>query len=298
MPSEISWPELILSTGWMAKLDRLAHSRFGQQGLAEEASTYVIHRLSEDNWARCRTFSGQSRAETFAQVLAVNLLEEFARKRFGRPRPPTWLQREGELWVRLWKMVCLERQLVPSVIDRLCADKQREPSFIQRTITVIKARLPWCGDSAREIPAACLVVDNSDEPHPEQVDLSTEQSLDKAQWEDALLVIHQLLLSAQNPSMQGMKSESSKNSDLIMQPDTALQLQQRLDLNDEERLLLKMVYQDGLKLNVVAQAMNLPAYQPGRLLNRLHQRIGTALEACGISLEDLFRDHKGGAIHE
>lgn len=285
MPHKIHWPELILSPGWLAKLDHLARTRFGQPGLAEEASTYVIDRLSEDDWARCRTYSGQARAETFAQVLAVNLLEEFARKRFGRPRPPTWLQREGELWVRLWKMVCLERQLVPSVIDRLCAGTQREPSFVRRAITVIKARLPWCGDSTREIPAACLIADAEEEEQPEQAAHSIEQRLDREQWEDALLVIHRLLVFAQSPSSQNGNNEDTS---LTMQPDTAQQLQQRLNLSDEERLLLKMVYQDGLKLNLVARAMNLPPYQPGRLLNRLHQRIRRTLEDCGVRLDELF----------
>lgn len=295
MRSTISWPALILSEAWIGKLDRLANSRFGQPGLAEEASTYVIDRLSENDWSRCRSYSGQSRPETFVQVLATNLLEEFARKRFGRPRPPAWLQREGELWVRLWKMVCLERQLAPSVIERLCSREQRAPSFIQQAITVIKARLPWCGDSAREIPTSCLIPEVDDHLSPEQVDLSTEQRLDQAQWEDALLIIHHLLDSAGRPSTPPVNSETTSQA---ITPATAQRLQQRLNLDDQERLLLKMVYQDGLKLNAVAQALHIPPYQPGRLLKRLHQRIGTAMQACGIRLDTLMHETNGGAVHE
>jgi len=286
---DLDWTQWVFTPDWMRKLDKLALYRFGQPGLAEEASTYVIERLSANDWAMCHHYSGRAKPETYLTTLSQNLLEEFSRKRFGRPRPPEWLKREGELWVHLWKMLCLERQAAPSVLDKLCNHQDRQPALIKHAMTTIKARLPWCGDSTREIPAACLCQPEED-PRPEIIDRDLEQQLDDDQWEDALQLLFTGLLSAQvstsEPRPSNKNSETSRQ--LIQQ---AAQLRSRLVLSSEERLLLKLVYQEGLKMKAVATALNLPSYQPGRLLKGIHSRIREALVACDITLEELnFHD--------
>jgi len=286
----IDWSALVFTPQWMSNLDRLALRRFSQPGLAEEASAYVIEKLSLDDWAACHKFSGQAKPETYLLTVCQNLLEEFSRKRFGRPRPPEWLKREGELWVRVWKMVCLERQAVPSVMDKIAPLAERID--LTQIIRTIKGRLPWCGSSAREIPADSFCSTETDQ-QPEIVDDGIETQLHAADWEDALqLLFSSLLTTPQNNSPDVKESvfdfDSSPSELKQLNTNASLNaLRQQLDLDAQERLLLKMVYQDGLKLTLVAKALNLPSYQPGRLLKGIHERIRLALASVGINQEAL-----------
>lgn len=275
----MDWPQIVFQAAWLKKLDHLAQRRFTQVGLAEEASTYVLERLSEDDWAACKQYQGKAQANTYLQTLSHNFLEEFSRKRFGRPRPPQWLQREGELWVRIWKMVCLERQLLPAVVDRLTADQQRDQEYIHNIARTIKARLPWCGDSAREVPGHCFDCNhNNNSPSA-----STEQRLAQHDIEDTLQLIHELLLSDNCPSDVVITQERT----FMINQAQWQQIQAALKLSPEERLLLKMVYQEGLKLNVVATALDMPSYQPGRTLKVLQQRIYQAFNDAGVDMKNL-----------
>ena len=63
------------------------------------------------------------------------------------------------------------------------------------------------------------------------------------------------------------------------------QVREQLILTPEERLLLKMVFQEGLKLKVVAKSLNMPPYQPGRLLKSLLLRIRQHLQDAGLTLD-------------
>ena len=277
---DVDWACLVLQPQWLQRLDKLALKRFTQQGLAEEASTYVLDKLSADNWACCQQYAGNAKAETYVLTLTTHLLEEFSRKRFGRVRPPEWLKREGELWIRTWKMICMERQATASVIDQLTNSAIRSTEFVQGMITTIKARLPWCGQSAREIPAnEDTHVDNPADRSPSDSRQTLETALDHDQMEDALLLVHQLLLSDDCPSEQ---NEDTHN--MHYTAEQWQQLREHLSLDEEERLLLKMVYQQGLKLKVVAGALNMPDYQPGRLLKAIHQRIRDSLQAAKIEV--------------
>ena len=84
------WQVRVLSEAWLSKIDVKASKRFSQKGLAEEAAAYVLDYLSADNWARCRQYSGKASIEGYLNRLVSNALEDFSRKRFSRPRPPTW----------------------------------------------------------------------------------------------------------------------------------------------------------------------------------------------------------------
>ena len=282
----VDWQSIILEPNWLERLDKQALKRFGQEGLAEEAAAYVLDQLAADNWHSCRQYTGKAKPQTFLYTLTGNLLEEFARKRFGRPRPPEWLKREGELWVSVWKMVCLERQFATTVVNRLCHQGNRNREFVEGVIRTIKARLPWCGSSNREIPASmvCAYDDNGNENSPGLSDEHTiDDQLEQNQLEDTLLLMAQLLAFLSRPS----DTTECRNSELTMDNEKLQQLYEALDLTEEEQLLLAMAYQEGMKMNAIAKALNMPSYQPGRLLKGILTRIETALSQAGIAMDDI-----------
>ena len=279
--AEVDWHALVLTPEWMERIDRLALKRFGQPGLAEEGAAYVLEKLPEDDWAVCRRYSGRARPEHYLLTVINHLFEEFSRKRFGRMRPPLWMQREGELWVGLWKKICLERQPLPAVLDQLSATLEHSREFLANVVTVIKARLPWCGSSEREVAA-------EEEAEARLVDeTGPQQRLLGQHLEESLHLLQQLFLSPDCPS----KGDSASPSPVAKVDDEqAARLQALVALQPEEQLLLKMVYLEGMKLKVVARALGMPAYQPGRLLKGIHQRIQRAMLEVGLRPDELAEE--------
>lgn len=288
MSADVDWQSLVFKTGWLEKLDKLSIRRFGEGGLAEEASTYVIDQLSSDSWVSLSTFKGQCKPESYLHTVTSNYLEEFSRQRFGRPRPPEWLKRQGDLWVQIWKLVCLERQLVQSVVDHLAFNNLRNPNIIKGAISAIKARLPWCGESNREIAAVPL--DNENSYNPAELiayEHTPEDEITEVGYINTLLLISSLMNENPIENMFGQSSTERAESYVKKHEHKFEQLRQKLELTDEERILLRMVYQDGMKKSVVARSLGMQDHLPGRILNRVTARINNAFQELGINLNEI-----------
>ena len=90
-------------------INRMAGRRFQQAVLAEEAALFVMDGLARDDWQRLQAFTGRATLATYVGALTLRLLEDFARIRFGRVKPPLWIQRLGGIWLTLFRLLCLER---------------------------------------------------------------------------------------------------------------------------------------------------------------------------------------------
>ncbi len=289
MTANINWHSVVFESGWLQKLDKLSTRRFGDGGLAEEAGTYVIDKLSTNEWHCLRSFKGQCKPESYLHTLTSNYLEEFARKRFGRLRPPEWLKQQGALWLQLWKMICLERQLIPSVIEHLCSKNIREVSVIKNAITTIKARLPWCGsESHREISTSAT--DSPENYDPAAVITSSdspERELTETVYAETLLLISSLMNDKPVEAVFG-DNASTLASNYIKKNRLKIEtIQQKLKLSDEEKILLRMFFQDGLKKSVIAKALGMQEHVPGRLLKKILERISQVFHDQDIDLNDI-----------
>lgn len=257
---KIDWPAIVFSEQTQGRIRALCERRFGHTADAEVASDYVLEHLSADNWSQCRKFTGKSRPETFLYTLCSNLVEEYARKKFGRIRPPAWLQQLGDTWLTVWKFICLERQPVPVAIERLAGTEEslRDSGTLTDMVKTIKARLPWCGQQTGEIP-----LEEYHQDAPEEAD-DQDPGL-----EPLLLLLHQLVLGEEDaPSLAAWQA-----------PDTLSAVQESIALTDEQLLILRMAYVDGLKFSAIARTLNLPTHQPARLAQRAIASIRDALQA-------------------
>lgn len=268
----IVWQDIVFHPDWMRRLERMAARRFPDDTTAEEASTFILDQLSHDNWQRCQSFNGSSRPETWLFSVAANLLEEFARKRFGRARPPAWLQQQSELWVTIWHFLCLERQPGETIVDRFSADGSREPALLRQIIRTIRARLPWCGASQMPIPSEYLAEDDS-----------TVNIIDLHQHSPAPLdamagALREELLASLHV-LAGLDDTTAGLHDNL--PALAV-LRQTLQLEDDERLLLKLHFQEGLSGQAIARLLGVPDHQPGRQIRRLLQRLRQAFDEAGL----------------
>ncbi|VAW96235.1 hypothetical protein MNBD_GAMMA22-1262 [hydrothermal vent metagenome] len=289
MAASINWHSLVFGSGWLQKLDKLAARRFAEGGLAEEATTYVIDKLSADEWQCLASFQGQCKPESYLYTVTSNYLEEFARKRFGRLRAPEWLKQQGTLWLQVWKMICLERQLIPSVIEHLCSKNIRDVSVIKNAITTIKARLPWCGsDSHRE--QAANTTEIQDDYNPTIIiatNDSPERELTETVYADSLLLISSLMNDKPVEAVFGDNASALAANYLKKNKDKITMIQQKLQLTDEEKIVLRMFFQDGLKKSVIAKSLGMQQHIPGRLLKLVLKRISQVFHDLNINLNDI-----------
>ena len=274
----------------MASIDKLASRRFGAGGLAEEATTHVIESLSANDWEKCLAFQGKSKPTTFLYTLVSNAIEEFSRKRFGRPRPPVWLQDLGDLWVKLWRALCLERQLLPALVDRFSSKGFREPDEVTQAAKVIKARIPNCGNSSMDNLAVEDIDAVSDQHQSQQQedDDSTAMEFDNPLVGELIAMVRAVVDDEvccnrfEQQNVDKINKISNKNLENLEK------LRNSIQLNDDERVMLKMIYVQGLSKTATSKALGMPAHQAGRLVNELLQRIGDAISHCGIELDELL----------
>ena len=150
----MSWQDFVFEPAQYQRLERMAQKRFpGREPLAEEAFTWALERLAEDSWARLGAFAERRSPWAYLATVFRNLLEDFSRARFGRPRPPAWLKRLGSLWVGVYKRLCLERQEPERIVAVLGAEEGEDAAETAReAISVIYGHIPDCGMSASEGP--------------------------------------------------------------------------------------------------------------------------------------------------
>jgi hypothetical protein len=272
----------------MGKIDYLARKRFSELWAAEEASHYVLEYLSADDWKHCCKFRGDSKPATFLYTVINNALEAFNRHRFGRPRAPLWVKDKGETWVKIWKMICLERHLSESVADTLTNTGLRTREFVYSAIELIKAKISWCGVGDVEVPERYLVTETNQNPLDSfsARDHSGSGASEGLEGEAVLLDAEELMARLYQLACSGNETNQKTLTD-----DKLLdRLRQNLDLDDEDWLILKMVYKDGFKLKVVAASLGMPAYLPGRKLKVIHEKIHDAMVVVGINLERIKED--------
>lgn len=266
----IDWPALIFEPRFMAGLERMAARRFVQPVLAEEACTAMLEALSDNDWGALKSFSGNSAPATFAYAVAARAMEDFARRKFGRPRPPQWLQAMGQAWVRLWRMLCLERQWPETIQTRLAGEFQ--DGLISDAMREIKQRIPRCGEPG--FSESCVTELGLD-TLPEDRGASLDASFQEAQRHQALALMG-MLLNRQPGEAIPQACPSNE--------DTALAtLVASLSLSADDRLLLALHYEDGLASRRIAELTGSSPATVQRRLQGLRQRLLKALEDMGMT---------------
>lgn len=301
--SNVDWREAVIGKQGegIQAIEYLAERRFNQGVLAEESVNYVLEKISQNNWQKCSSFKGDANPKTFVRRIIVNLLEEFSRKRFGRPRPPSWVQRQGDIWVKLWKELYLDRQLLPSIIDRYASQGIYDEDWIKQATTTIKARIPSCGQLNLE--AICIddIVAASNQAMMEERNnpiqgstVAHEQA--KCGYHFELSAQAEIILMLQAVIEEPLPSTllepiSTGRVKTQIQPyynDKLEQFSHNVQLSNEELTLLRMAYRDGLSRPAIGKALGLNNYQTNMRLKDTLARIRAAIEDCGLDLESLL----------
>jgi hypothetical protein len=276
------WQHFVFNPGgrWVERLMWLAERRFPDAAVAGAAYNFAFEKISEGDWTLLQAFTGQAQPGTYLTAVFCRLLEDYSRARFGRPRPPAWLKRLGEFWMRIYQLLCLERMDPESIVDRLTVKAMHAPAELRRMIAVIRARVSDCGQSRREI-AMGDVTEMVESQEAQSANPASEVS--DGELAQLLHALHDFLGPVAGASASGFASRprvagASLASRLV-------QVRDSLELDDEDRLILKLLYQDGLTVATAAGALGLPEHQVRRKRERAVARLRAALVEAGIGPE-------------
>lgn len=251
-------------------IDRLAARRFIDANLAQEAVAFALDALQANSWQRLQSFSGRSSITTFLSSVVLRLFEDFSRKRFGRLRPPHWLQKLGGIWLTLFRLLCQERYAKSEAVDNLTITHGHDRQELEEAATTILAEIHDCG-------------------HAKGHSQAMEQ--DKLDYQSAL----------QHPPDDSESRLSNKEKNLLFSTifahlvgkgqGTTLSttfskvLQSGIFLTPPEQLLLQLCFQDGVPVSEAGRMLGLSAHQAHGRLRRLLSRIKKDLEKTGVAEE-------------
>lgn len=283
-------------------LNHLAKRRFPEHGsaatsgLADEALLYVLNKLEENDWFRVRQHRELSSFPTFLALVTQRLLEDFWRHKYGRSRVPAWIKALGPLWEQIYQKLCHERLPATAVIEglRTTLAEDGDPVVLWEIVAAIRARIIDCGAPSSQTIETPLA------DYPEVLDIaaladrltqtpSVEDLVAAEQRIRLLGAVAELLM----PEPAATGSRLVPNDDL---PSAALrQLRDTLTFTAEERLLLRLVFQEGLAVTEAGNRLGLNPHQTHGRLRRLLERIRSALQTTGLdrTFKALLEDADG-----
>jgi hypothetical protein len=261
----IDWKEKAMSHWGL--INRLAGRRFSRDVIAEEAALFVINRLEDNDWQRLKSYGGSASLATYISTLTFRLLEDFARKKFGRLRPPLWIRNLGGVWELLFRFLCQERlpvhEAVEHVRDRIPA---QEMSSIEDSARTIRALVTDCGRHRdREVSLDEEHDSSGPETEPQQL------RLEEAERDRFFTVL--------------FKKVMGTDRDEKITGSLARVMSAGVHLEAEERLLLKLCFQDAIGVAEAGRMLGMNRYQVHGRLRRLLSRLRADFDKVGISRE-------------
>ena len=275
-PANVSGPARQVFAHWDL-VNILARKRFREEHLVLESANYVLERLQENDWDRVRKYSDRGSMEAYLSQVIRRLLHDFARKKFGRKQQPKWLDGQPAFWKRVHRLLCIEKFSIRDVLHLVGEEVPggRADKSVREAIAVIRTKDRDCGHSLAATenvsledvaePTANATTDNEPARHSELVEMVyrhlTDQELDSPE------------ASPLTASAAGLSSE--------------------LALDSEERLLLRMIYEDGMKVTEAGRMLGLSTNAVHGQLRRLLARIKAAIERSGMAdtLRDALEEH-------
>ncbi|MGB3210849.1 MAG: hypothetical protein WBB19_09125 [Desulforhopalus sp.] len=250
-------------------INNMAIRRFGEGVLAEEAALAVIDELRANNWRKVRAYSEKATFESFLGTLTVRLLEDFARKRFGRVRPPLWVKTFGGIWEKLFTALCLERLTVNEAVE-VVGQRQvvATSTEIADAAYQLLARIPDCGmHQGLEVP-----FDEENSPDGDFGEPVLCRPIEDKQKRELFEAIFEFVL----------RGSGIEVADGLLKKFNQLEIR----LLPEEKLLLKLCYQDGLGVVKAGEMLGMNRFQAHGKKRRLLARLKKEFERTGL-LQDL-----------
>lgn len=265
----VDWKEIILSNWGL--INRLAVHRFGGGPLAEEAALAVMNQLLENDGERLSGYQGRATVTAFLAAVSWRLLEDFSRGRFGRKRPPLWIRHLGGIWLRLYRLLCLERRDVMEAVAGISQGGSNESAAeLEEAAWTIRQQVLDCGAHQGlevELDENQPVPNVSGDNGGEQV-----RKVEIREREELFQMVFRLLTDAP-------KETVDRNMGALCRL--------KVQLSPEEKLLLKLCYHDTLSVTRAGEMLGLNRHQVHGRLRRLLERLRDDFQRSGLDREIL-----------
>jgi len=275
----MSWTDTYFTSEWLERFHKETRRRFGHfdnldvDDIASEAQRRLFERFQGIDEERL----------TPAYVLTAfrNHLEDIRRAIFGRVRPPTWIAELGEPYLSIFTFFCLDK-LPP---DEICRRLEVVIEILDAVTRRIRAE-DNCPKEWHMVPVN--PVDAFDDGSPEVV-LPGQSSSD----DDPLEAADLLSFLAVALEWGELDLDDNERDALLATTATAvsrkwLELRETIDISDQERIMLRLHYGEGLSARRVAEILGERDHNVRRAIKRACGRIGDVLQQHGISLEALL----------
>lgn len=251
-------------------IERRANRRFPDPNLSDQALLFVVGRLEENNWHRLKAYDGRAKFSTFLYAVCTRLLEDFARQHFGRRRPPQWITALGGMWVRIFRLLCLERFSVTDVVEHMAVPGERTSGErVEEAARTILGRVTDCGQARGEVRA-------EDGDAFEGKDRDAETARAEKEKNQVMSYIFDALV-------RGKDRDAAADCPRLL---WGVSLSRDLEMPPKDRLLLRLIYQDGIPVSKASRMLELTPHQGHGRLRRLKEKLLAVFETAGL-LDDI-----------
>jgi hypothetical protein len=243
-------------------LKNLANKRFpNDTEMSGQALGFVLFKLEEQDWQRIRDWDGEGSFTTFLAVLTARQMIDFAGSRFGCYRPPIWLQQKNDpLWHKAFRFFAVEKYHRSETLEALSADaSEMSVDDLEEIVDTVYSK---CTNQARFSEdavginqiGALITVD---------ADLT-----DTAFNNNRLIEILMEYIQSEVTDIDGMTDARVK--------DLLNHLKKQINMSDEDRLILRLKFCEGLKIKEIVQKLHLE----GGVYLRINALLDDLKKAC------------------
>lgn len=246
-------------------LQKLARRRFpDDDNMAHQAQDFILEKLQENDWKRVQSWQGQGKFTTFLAVLAGRLMTDFVRARFGHRRPPAWLQaKKDPIWHDAYRSLMIERY-------------ERE-----ETVGILQTRYPEFEDIQIRQLVATVIGHCTRQPQFREETVSMEAVGESESGES---LPEQQLMPDQKELMEILQHYIQGETESVPAAVAPLldKLKAKIHLDDEDRLLLRLRFCEGLKMPAITKMLNLTG-DPYKRINKLIRQLQQACEQASLA---------------
>lgn len=238
------------------------------------------------------------RTEAYLLTLLKHELIDFSKARYGYRRPPMWIKRLGRIWEAVYHLLCVLKrspeEIGAALVKRRLGRPQTAEDEAAETVSeaivqeAIREILRQERDCRQPKAPATVSLDagldgsggraNGGPPREiAQSDGAVEQVLDRESIERVLQALRGSL--AGNPGTS--PPEAGRPSERVLADLDAFAA--HLLLTDRERLVLRLVFQEGLSARAAARALNASERGVQRTKRKALEKIAAAFARAGIS---------------
>jgi hypothetical protein len=252
---------------YWSPLEALARRRFPRsENLAHEGLLYVLDKLEAEEWKRVRSWQGLGHFLPFLTTLASRVLTDFTRERFGHIRKPAWLaERRDPLWETAYRLLIVEKYGRHEAIEQLqLMAPERESWVIEDIVSTVMSRCRERPQLVEQHSSMEVVIDTTEGGAAPEAELGINDS-------EILEVLQDYLQASTNPHPPA----DPRVAELLTR------LNAQLNLADEDRLLLRLRYVEGIKMSCIVQLLHLEG-DPYKREHKILRQVRAACQAAGL----------------